>query len=647
MKKILSILIAISLIISILPIAFADGETAGENNYKFVYDFNISREGSSSNVIYLKNKTNITDTFNMWEWLDASASSVSNNVRLWGKSWRIRTTGGAGTWFALKIIVPVTGTYNITYNYCETSSGSTSSGGYGDVYLFDKSINTKTKIAEQISNLTSEQILFDDIKYFGSSNSYSGEKSKENVVLNADEYILVFKTEKAGDLGTGAYTFPKSITLTSGLGTDTVLTGLSSSVDVVELDTVDVSTANMSVTAYKSDFTTEDVTGSITYKSSNESVVTVAADGTITAVGGGTATVWAETKDYNEQAGTGYKSTPVTVTVTAPAEEPEEPGEAVEDTTVSVAVQSENTDKGTVSWSGATVDSVKMGDTITATATPKDDYEFKFWKNSSGQVLSDKASESFVINTNSAITAVFDKVDDTADTVSVELYNANGMPFYTNETVAKDTTFANAIAGVGAPSYTGFGLFKHWSMYADESKIADDMLIKKNTRAVAIFDEPTEEYTVKVNGTARYSDVLYGKDVTVFSDASDFSYWKLGDEIVSYDKAYTFTVWGDVDLVEVTGEDVEEAPVAVLDEVDGNPLLIYSVPADYTVVEAGILFGSTADITISSVDGGRAAATRGTGQFTAQPKAGTTPAHSRGYLIFKNTSGEIRILYAD
>ncbi|MBQ2839721.1 MAG: hypothetical protein IJE70_00050 [Oscillospiraceae bacterium] len=323
-----------------------------------------------------------------------------------------------------------------------------------------------------------------------------------------------------------------------------------------------------------------------------------------------------------------------------------EPGEAVEDTKVSVAVLSENTDEGTVSWDGETIGEVNMGDTVSAAATAKEGYVFRYWKNSSGQVLSGKAEESFVINTNSAITAVFDKVDDTSVTVSVELYNANGMPF-DNKTVNKNTTFAEAISGVGTPTYTGFGAFKHWSMYADESKIDDNMLVTETTRAVAIFNAPTETYTVSVNGTAEYSDVLYGTEVTVSSDASDFSYWKLGDEIVSYKSEYTFTVWKEVNLVAVTGEDAEEAPVAVLDEVDGNPLLIYSVPTDYTVVEAGILFGSTADITIYSVDGSRAAAARGTGQFTAQPKAGTTPAYSRGYLIFKNASGKIRILYAE
>ena len=275
----------------------------------------------------------------------------------------------------------------------------------------------------------------------------------------------------------------------------------------------------------------------ITYGSSMPEVATVTADGTITAVSDGTTTIYAESSDGK------YSSlnNGITVTVTAPAEEPEEPGEEVTDTTVSVAVQSENTEAGTVSWSGETIDEVEMGTTVTATATAKDGYVFRYWKNAIGQVLSEKAVESFVINTNSAITAVFDKVEEDAATVSVEFFNANGMPF-DNKNVNKDTTFAEAIDGVGTPTYTGFGTFKHWSMYADKSKIDDNMLIKKNTRAVAIFNEPTEKYTVSVNGTAKYSDVLYGTEVTVSSDSADFSYWKLGEEIVSYDKDYEFTV---------------------------------------------------------------------------------------------------------
>ncbi len=335
------------------------------------------------------------------------------------------------------------------------------------------------------------------------------------------------------------------------------------------------------------------------------------------------------------------KTVPYTITV------PYADGSEIVDTTVSVAVQSENTDKGTVSWSGATVDSVKMGDTVEATATPKEGYEFKFWKNSSGQVLSDKASESFIINTNSAITAVFDKVNDTGDTVSVELYNANGMPFYTNEAVAKNTTFGEAIATTGTPTYTGFGSFKHWSMYADESKIPDDMPITETTRAVAIFNDPTEKYTVSVDGTEKYTDTLYGAEVTVSSDASDFSCWKLGEKIVSYDKDYAFSVWGNVNLTEVAGETVEEVPVAVLTTVGTNPLLIYSVPEGYTIVEAGILFGSNENITISTVDGSRAAAARGTGQFTAQPNTDKAHNVARGYLIYRiDATGETRVIYS-
>ncbi|MBR2181013.1 MAG: hypothetical protein IJ949_03885 [Oscillospiraceae bacterium] len=650
MKRLLSILLALSLIISIIPAAFAADEP-----YTETYSFN--------NAGYTTSLLNIKD-YNMknadgkllkntnWYYFDAPAEVLeivesyssavayffTHHIRMYMnyKDMTDDVKGKVNAKLALKLKAPnsvgfyvpsismhANGNYNTLNWYVDNIDPN---GKNYEFYADPKNIVlTKTLLRsssteiEEGTTLQAEKAVYSDGKTELVTAIASGKSN--NYLFNITLTKILTPTFTASVDGKAAITLNPKETATAS---------------VTVSGTTDVTDATEKTYPVAGNFVTyhcEDVEGT--------NVVTVDdANGTITANAAGTATVWAKTSD-------GKESSKITVTVTAPAEEPEEPGEAVTDTKVSVAVQPENTEKGTVSWSGATIAEVNMGDTVTATATAKDGYVFKYWKNAIGQVLSEKAEESFVINTNSAITAVFDKVEEDAATVSVELFNANGMPFYTNDKVNKDTTFAEAIAGVETPSYTGFGSFKHWSMYADKSKIADDMLIKKNTRAVAIFNEPTAKYTVSVNGSPVHSDVLYGTEVTVSSDSADFSYWKLGEKIVSYNPNYKFTVWGDVNLVPVTGEDVEAAPVAVLDEVDGNPLLIYSVPTGYTVVEAGILFGSTADITIYSVDGGRAAAARGTGQFTAQPKAGATPAHSRGYLIFKNESGETRILYAD
>lgn len=655
MKKILSGIIALSIVISMLPLSFAADTTVSPVEYKLTY---ATDDGEQIKLVktaegdYVKTAGREyieRTTSNGTRYLDAKYFTYAGRE---GGQWKIldvsneiidaAVSSSDGT-RALQIQSPKNGAYlqmnlgasygNVPLNVAFALKAPETAGFYIPAIVHETTTRTnnlyigKYEGKESVSDYTGNDANKVKTEWDDGKKTFSS--SKAIYSISADEIVLALTGDR------GDYRFDSII-----------LTPISDSTMTISIDE-DTMTASVTVSgktnADGAEKTITDMPVSnnfIKYSSDNSDVATIdPKTGLITpGEGYGIAKISAETADG--------VSCSVEYEIAEPVTEPEKPGEKVTDTTVSVVVQSENTEEGTVSWNGETVDEVNMGDTVSATATANEGYVFRYWKNAIGQVLSEKAEESFIINTNSAITAVFDKVDDTAATVSVELFNANGMPF-DNKTVDKDTTFADAIKDVETPTYTGFGSFKHWSMYADESKIDDNMLIKQNTRAVAIFNEPTEKYTVKVNGTAEYSDVLYGTEVTVSSTASDFSYWKLGEEIVSYDKDFKFTVWGDVNLTEVKEGSVTAAPVATLTTVGSNPLLIYSVPEDYTIVEAGILFGSTNEITISSVDGGRAAAARGTGQFTAQPKAGTAPVYSRGYLIFKNASGEIRILYAN
>lgn len=526
-------------------------------------------------------------------------------------------------WWSMKVYIPVSGEYTLQLNRTKYTSGGTSDIYFGNAESTPRRILEGTPVGE--------------VCFYGTEGTSGHIATIGNIkVENPGEYIIVFKATKKGNgtSGTSARQIFKKIILDGG--TNTVpMVNITSAPESIEIGKNANITAEAALMSDGTAASGVDIAYSVA--EDDKLVAEVSENGVITGKAKGTATIIA-TATKGEYS----SSKSIEVEVIVPGT-----GEEITNTKVSVAVQSENATEGTVSWNGATIDEVQMGDTVTATATAKEGYVFRYWKNSSGQVLSENPDERFVINTNSAITAVFDKIDDTADMVNVELYNANGMPF-DSKTVDKGTTFAEAISDVGTPSYTGFGIFKHWSMYADESKIDDNMLVKENTRAVAIFNAPTGKYTVSVNGTAKHSDVLYGTEVTVSSAASDFSCWKLGEKIVSYDKSYKFTVWGDVNLTEVKGEAAVKAPVAILTTIGSNPLLIYNVPEEYTIVEAGILFGSTSDINISSVDGGRAVAARGTGQFTAQPKANAAADYTRGYLIFKNNiTGDIRILYAD
>ncbi|MBQ7119062.1 MAG: Ig-like domain-containing protein [Oscillospiraceae bacterium] len=287
MKRFLSILLVISLLISIVPFAFAEEETVETevNNYKFVYDFN---NGTYAKSTYLSKATSMDATYNMWSWLTASSSSDTGKVQIWSSSWKVQATFSKTTqWFALKIKVPVPGTYDVTFSHGQSAS----SGGYGDVYIFDKNVDTIDEINAAIAAVTNDQKLFSDVAYYNTSNVANGVNSvKEDHSFTDTEYVLVFKPSKKG--ASGYYQYPRMLTLTSGTGTDTVVTGLSSTIDTTELDTEVNKDANMTVTAYKSDFTKADVTADASYAVDPANVATASA-GKITAKSGGMATVTA------------------------------------------------------------------------------------------------------------------------------------------------------------------------------------------------------------------------------------------------------------------------------------------------------------------------------------------------------------------
>ncbi|MBQ7119347.1 MAG: hypothetical protein IJO09_03950, partial [Oscillospiraceae bacterium] len=288
------------------------------------------------------------------------------------------------------------------------------------------------------------------------------------------------------------------------------------------------------------------------------------------------------------------------------------------------------------SVSNANVQEVTMGTDVTVSATANEGYSFAYWKNSAGVVLSTRAEETFKVNTNTAVIAVFDKAP-TDDAIPVYFYNGNGMPLG-NTSVAKDTSFGEAktSANIGTPSLTGFA-FDKWS-------IDDNELITALTRAVALYkDDETKTYTVKNGDTTVASGLKYGESVTV-NGSDGFTAWKLGDKVISYDKSFTFDVYGNITLTEVT-EAIEKAPVLVLDKSGDNYFLTYD-SGDYELLEAGILFGSEG-VTIGSIDGYKATAKKGTGQFTALPHEGATVSTiARGYMICKS-GDEYKVIYAD
>ncbi|MBE6912727.1 MAG: hypothetical protein E7473_09400 [Ruminococcaceae bacterium] len=347
--------------------------------------------------------------------------------------------------------------------------------------------------------------------------------------------------------------------------------------------------------------------------------------GTLTAVRSGTATV-------KLTANVGGEVYTKLVTVTAPSNDGSV--EVKEEANFSVLAE----DGGSVEVLGnyEVVDKVAVGTRITATATPNDGYTFAYWRNADGsKVLSTNATETFAVNTNTSVIAVFTKdVTEEDTTVPVFFYNGNGE-LLESKTIERGVTFESV--KIANPSLTGYA-FSGWS-------IADGAILNGLTRAVALFEDSSETYTVKVGETPVFTGKKYGEEVTVTSGADNFAAWKLGDKVISYDKSFTFTVYGDIILTEVTGEAMEKAPVAVLDTVGGELFLTYSVPEGYTKLEAGILFAKSGKPEVGSFHS-KAAEKTGSGQFTAKPY-GDGDGIARGYIIYRDSYGDTRVVYSD
>ncbi len=326
----------------------------------------------------------------------------------------------------------------------------------------------------------------------------------------------------------------------------------------------------------------------------------------------------------------GDKTKTATYTVTVPDNAP---GEEVESPTVAFTADAEA--GGTVTDKGE-VKQIAIGGSVTVEATANDGYTFAYWRNAGGKHLSSNARETFKVNTNTAVIAVFDKaVEESDTTVPVYFYNENGS-LITKKSVTKGTDFATAAAGV-SKSLTG-KIFESWS-------IDNSFIINEPTYAVAQYTADPTEYSVTVGGTP-VATGAYGEKATVTGSES-FSYWKLGDNIVSYNKAYSFYIWGNVTLEEVTGEEASAAPTIAINKQGENYFISYNTPTGYTLLEAGIVFGQSGSTPKIDSFYSKAVSELNNGQFTSKSGDGSETV-ARGYIVFRdNSDSSVRVIYAD
>ncbi|MBQ2840041.1 MAG: hypothetical protein IJE70_01705 [Oscillospiraceae bacterium] len=231
------------------------------------------------------------------------------------------------------------------------------------------------------------------------------------------------------------------------------------------------------------------------------------------------------------------------------------------------------------------------------TAKEVDGYEFLYWAKGLGadrRVVS--TDPTYTVKATSGGTwlyAYYKKT--TSNDVSVMFYNADGSVIR-QELVAEndDITFPDD------PSFNSY-TFKGWALGNVDNIITEATASGKQMLFVAQYNDPSDTekvYKVTVNGYDDYH--AYGESVTAVAaerDGTDvFVYWKKGEEIVSFDKEYTFNVFENCTLTAVYAayKPVTDALRKIIISGNGENIMAEFIGLG-SAVETGILFHETAE----------------------------------------------------
>lgn len=312
-------------------------------------------------------------------------------------------------------------------------------------------------------------------------------------------------------------------------------------------------------------------------------------------------------------------------------------------------------------YSANTIASIDAGSTVTVKADETAG-NFAGWirgRIDSGVYVSTDAEYTFEIMSNTYLTPVYSKAPS-ADGQIVEFWNANGA--YIGNSEVADGSAAAPVATLTGHTFAEWLLSESTALPLAEGKVDVSAISDAIIRAVASFvtresvganapenaDVEDTKITldrVLVNGVAQTKN--FG-DKIVCTDTGAVTAWLRDGKIVSYDPEYTYYIWDATNIYSTYVKNIEKKPLVVIDSksIDGAYMIEYDKGNADAVVEAGILFGSTSGIVISSTDGSKAASQKNTshGQFCASPNGGEQ--YARGYLIYEK-NGAKYIIYTD
>ena len=648
-KRFLSLALAIIMVAALIPgSAFA---AEGDASHVETYNLNYTALGKDANV----NLSTVDDYgTHGWKFFGYTDGIQENDVKgarvgivtsedERGLHFYINKAAQQSGTFALSLKAPVAdkkGFYIPSVHWYCTNNPQTLS------WFISKPVEGKESVSDYAKN--GEHVL--DVSKKRDEYELTHSATKVIYVSGGEDLISAMKLEAKN------YAF-YSISLTQILPTaiKTSVNNVSSiSFDLADGDTSnDTATAETKVTgktvvdSTETPITDMPVSNSfVTYHCEDDNpdadVVTVDENtGVITAVAAGTAEVWAQTPDG------AVSSTPITVTVTAPAEEPDEP-ETVSGN-VSFGAYSDVAGSVTVMVDGdasdKVIDSIPIGSTVKAVAnTTNPNYKFLGWKRGSadhGVWLTTDAKVEFPIMTHTFLTAVYEPVADDA-AVNVEFYNYKGQYLDTAENVGN-----TAFSAITKPEPTLTGYSNPFWTLDGVNAIADNTIFTKLTRIVAKYSS-TDSFAVTIDSEtikgATSNTYAYDTELELESVLGNAGTWYVGDKPVAYGVSYKHCVWDEASITFVA-EKTTAPIISIDDKVKDNGARMISYDANgKDIVEVGILFGDNAVVTSFGSKAASKATGNVQGQFTAMPNSGNS-ATARGYLIYSDGT-EYKVIYS-
>lgn len=317
-------------------------------------------------------------------------------------------------------------------------------------------------------------------------------------------------------------------------------------------------------------------------------------------------------------------------------------------------------------------DQVAAGESVTVTF--KGTENFLYWVNASRKVVSTNPAYTFIMGSETTLSAVYGKTRKAQATV---VFMSDSDQIITSKAYKSGT----AIQFPTPPIKMGC-TFEAWSM--TEKEIQDAIAASNNGVIVvkACYTDPSTPYTVTVlypDDTKEEYSGMVGKTVTLTAkkiSGKTFSYWRDSkNNVLGYTTTLMLAPSGNITVTAVYGDTAEVKPVITMTAVEaGKAETSYyvisftatrAVPEGYTVVKQGILYSVDSQCTgegakdyMKLTDEGSVPAgiyefegnnTELSGVTLLHAKVGAVDRtiYGRGYMVLKNSSGTMEYVYSD